>query len=379
MPNKKGKQNQGASASTTTKVAKNQRKRAARRARKAQSSSQPFQLSGRTGVAAAYSPGPMTSLVPQMNMSSGGESCRIRHREYVRDLTSPGQFVQQIIAYPINPGLDVLFAWLSQVAQRFETYQFRKLRFCWEPILATAVSGTAVLGLDYDANDVVPTTKQQIMSFKSSVRAACWQPCCLDADLTIDDRGLSGRKYVRSGLPAGSAYDLKTYDVGFFISLTSVGVTTGSLMGELYVEYDVELFTPQTNVNPGQLITVNVPTASNLLSPAAPVAGNIAAAIVASGIQFLKSGSWLAAFDLNSSAMGSTADNLVSWALNRVTGSIGSIQTQQSVTDSGGNGTISYATIINTSPGDILTATLGTTITALPSFLRLTQFNNQAA
>jgi hypothetical protein len=55
--------------------------------------------------------------------------------------------------------------------------------------------------------------------------------------------GLGPRKFVRDSVRAG---DLKTYDAGFVVIATVTGANTNTI-GKLFVEYDIEFFTPQVN------------------------------------------------------------------------------------------------------------------------------------
>jgi len=180
----------------------------------------------------------------QMSMSRNGD-CHVVHREYIQDLVLPvgytsGSFVV-IQSLAINPGQAQTYPWLSKIAQNFESYKFRSLRFDYETEQATSIVGSSIQAVDYDASDPKPVSKQQAMAYRNSVRSAIWSP----------SKHLSGREdlskknqyYVRPGpQPAGT--DIKEYDVGnyFFCAQSSSGA--GTTLGELYVEYDVDLKTP---------------------------------------------------------------------------------------------------------------------------------------
>lgn len=178
---------------------------------------------------------------PRMAMSSNGQVCVVTHREYVAEV--PGAAAWTTTAYVIQPALQALFNWLASIAGNFEKYRFRRLRFCYETESATSQAGSVVLAIDYDAVDAAPASKQAALSYKSSVRSAPWQECCLDCDLSVDaQRDLL---YTRSGaVPSGS--DQKLYDLGqLFVGVqNSAGAT-----GELWVEYTIELHTPQQSVS----------------------------------------------------------------------------------------------------------------------------------
>jgi hypothetical protein len=171
-------------------------------------------------------------------ISANGKDFHIRHSEFVGDVVSTGASFQ-VYSYPIQPALATTFPWLATLAQRFETYRFQSLRFRYETQTATTSVGTVIMAVDYDAVDDAPTDKVQAMSYKSSVRTAAWDSVAFVAEVADLQRVLN--HYTRVATVA--ATDLKTYDVGnLHVCLQGVAAAT---VGELYVDYDLALFTPQ--------------------------------------------------------------------------------------------------------------------------------------
>ncbi len=168
-----------------------------------------------------------------------GQDFRIKHREFVRDIVGSVAFSSaQTVA--INPGLVLTFPWLSAIARRFESYRFNSLAFRFETTAPTSATGTALLTLDYDPTDLSPISKTQALSYKSAVRTAPWQEACL----TCSSEDLHKRSsYFVRGAPVVTT-DLHLYDVGNLYMCVSGQASTASI-GELYVEYDVTLMTPQ--------------------------------------------------------------------------------------------------------------------------------------
>jgi len=195
-------------------------------------------------VSASVAKGQVRRSSPPKMITMRNGDCRIVHREYIQDIQAPiGPPPSAFFAYslPINPGQEGSFPWLSNVAKNFESYKFKKLKFCYETEAATSTPGTVVLSVDYDSADPTPATKQQAMAYRGSVRSPPWTPSC-HMSLTED---LSKQKqyFVRPGLPVPGT-DIKTYDTGNLFVITQ-GVTPAPTdLGELYVEYDVELYTP---------------------------------------------------------------------------------------------------------------------------------------
>lgn len=178
------------------------------------------------------------------------DSIRVRHREFLWDIVGSVEFAYDQFA--VNPGLAETFPWLSAIANRYESYRFHKLRFVYEPATSTATSGAVMMACDYDASDSGPNTKTVLMAYKNAQRSAPWAACENVSD--ISDMRKVPTYYVRSGVVAST--DIKTYDVANFFIATN-GQASATDIGELYVEYDVELLTPQLNNSAPSLDMVN--------------------------------------------------------------------------------------------------------------------------
>lgn len=188
-------------------------------------------------VAAAYSKN-QKSREPQIKGSA--KSTRIRHRELIGSVTGSVAFAA-FNSYNINPGLAATFPWLSGQAEGWEQYRFHKLLFEYITRAPTSATGSVVLSPDYDALDAAPASEIAAMSYRDASEDAPWK----DQRVVLDPSAMfpmGPRKYIRSGAVAG---DLKTYDGGVLhVSTNGQAGTDG--IGKLFVEYDVELFVPQT-------------------------------------------------------------------------------------------------------------------------------------
>jgi hypothetical protein len=162
------------------------------------------------------------------------------HRDYLGDFDGGSSFSLQ--SFPINPAQKLTFPWLSKMASLFETYHFHKLAFVFESEQPTAQSGQVMLAIDYDATDAAPASKYEMLNFKGARAVSVWSPLSIE----MDPRSLGssgGERYTRNGaLPSNS--DIKTYDVGNLL-LAFNGLSESVTVGSLFVEYDVELITPQ--------------------------------------------------------------------------------------------------------------------------------------
>jgi hypothetical protein len=249
---------------------------------------------------------------------------RIVHREYIADMLAEASTPSAFTAagFPINPGMSNTFPWLSQIAPRFEKYRFNKLKFDYETEASTALGGSVMLAIDYDASDPAPATKVQLMSYKNAVRSAPYQPSSnVSAKL---DLGQQKAYFVRSGAnPAGT--DIKMYDVGNLFAC-SQGISTGSaVLGELYVEYDVHLMTPQLTSPDDNTIDSSKLTSGNSTSAAQPFgsSGTIVNSLSnpmfsfnygTSTLTFLRAGSFLASLICNTGTVITAVSTTGTWA-----------------------------------------------------------------
>jgi len=115
------------------------------------------------------------------------------------------------------------------------------LRFCYETEKGSSTNGKVMFALQEDATDPSPLSKQEMLENEWKASAAPWEPFQLSIPPNIL-KGLGPRKFVRSGTLAANL-DLKTYDVGQLVVAT-LGMADTTNVGELFVEYEVDLYTP---------------------------------------------------------------------------------------------------------------------------------------
>lgn len=175
-----------------------------------------------------------------MNNGAKPGCVKVKHREYIGDLQ--GSATSRTTAFNINPGLYATFPWLSQLALLYESYLFLSLKFEFETTASTSQIGFVAIAVDFDASDEAPVSKTQLLQYQGAVRTAPWESVeylCTRENL----RKFGTQRFIRSGNLRPNQ-DIKTYDIGNLFIIT--GGNTGNVpLGELYVTYEVELFTPQ--------------------------------------------------------------------------------------------------------------------------------------
>jgi len=248
----------------------------------------------------------MRTGVPRLeNSIVGGDArIRVRHREYISDVTGAASFTCQ--QFPINPGMVAVFPWLSSIAQNYESYKFRALQFEYEPRCSTATAGSVMSAIDYDAADSVPTNKVEIMAQHNAVSSALWEENCFMGD-KADLTKFGVQRYIRTGALAANL-DIKTYDVGN-LNLASQG-GPGTDVGELYVVYDVELMTPQLGAasvgNSSKLVGV-APSKTSVFGVSPTLTGTISMSATLNTMTFNQVGGFLVQIDSTGTSVGAVA------------------------------------------------------------------------
>jgi len=192
---------------------------------------------------------PVSSGTVRTTRGARSPPTRITHRESLGTLTPASTAYAVLASFNVNPGLPASFPWLSNIAQQYETYRFRKLRYCYETRSSTANAGIVILVTNYDVTEAVFTSTVQAENYRGATVGQPWISFC--HDLATGSMNDYNRHYCRSGAQV-SGTDLKTYDVGLFQLIVSG--CPNSQIGELYVEYDVDLFDPRVQVPIGQFL-----------------------------------------------------------------------------------------------------------------------------
>lgn len=183
------------------------------------------------------------SQVPFMHSENGG--IRLRHREYVTDISTTVNFTAT--KYQVNPGMSNLFPYLASIAQNFQEYKFHGLIFEYKSTASTAIAsstnlalGTVSMVAQYRADAPVPVSKQDLLNDMWSVDGRPSENIILPVECAPRENPLA-IQYVRTSDTAVSDY--KFYDLCNFV-LATTGSQNPYVAGELWVSYDVEFFKP---------------------------------------------------------------------------------------------------------------------------------------
>jgi len=185
-----------------------------------------------------------SSQVPFMHSSQDG--VRIRHREFIQDISSSIAFSSTSIA--MNPGMSETFPWLSAIAQNFEEYRFEGLAVEFKSTSADALNstntalGTIIMAAEYNSSQSAYINKQQMENSMWAMSAKPSECMIMPVECAPSLNPLSNQ-YIRLG-DVASGQDIRLYDL-CNVQIASVGSQAAAVVGELWVTYDVVLFKPQ--------------------------------------------------------------------------------------------------------------------------------------
>lgn len=180
-----------------------------------------------------------TSFTTQQPIFNNGKTINVRHRELIADLSATGVFETSLYAFPINPGMDRTFPWLSTISKSFEKYQIKNLSFEIVSRVGTSTFGSTYMFIDYDPTDLPPNNAHQMAQSFGAVVSPIWQTARMPVDMK---RPSYNNYFVRAGTQ--ERQDLKTYDIGILYVHVDHTVNTSHLCS-LFVNYDIEFMYPQ--------------------------------------------------------------------------------------------------------------------------------------
>lgn len=192
----------------------------------------------------------MGAPVPYFGNISNGTI--IQHREYIQDIVGTGSTDFSLTAYSINPGQVGTFPWLSSIASNYEQYELRGCVFQYKSLCSDSTTGAATalgavtLATDYDSIEGPFGSKSQM---EQSQYCTSGKPSddILHPIECAPNRTSVPINYVRTGAVPPTA-DIRLYDMGKFqlalSGIPALSAPTGSLLGELWVTYEVALYKP---------------------------------------------------------------------------------------------------------------------------------------
>jgi hypothetical protein len=185
-----------------------------------------------------------------INRNHRGNATIMRHREYVADIVSSSVAnTFSVATYPIQPALDNLFLFLSQIACNFEEYSLEGMVVEYKTTSCDALNsvntalGTVIIATSYNSNLPPFASKGEMESYEFS--SACKpSECMLHYIECAPNQSVLTELYCRPG-PLGGNQDLRLYDIGNLQVATSGMQGTSVRVGELWISYQIALLKPK--------------------------------------------------------------------------------------------------------------------------------------
>lgn len=190
----------------------------------------------------------------------------VRHKEYIGDIGPSANFVVDTLE--INPGMDICFPWLSQIAMAFQEYKWRGLIFTYKAQCSDLVTGTnpglgtVIMATDYNAVENRFTDKRSMENYEFTTSS---RPSASFVHMveTAKNQTAHPTLFTRDGPPPTGA-DKRLYDIGAFSIATQGMQATDATatIGELWVSYEIEFLKPRFQSDSGIEDTIGSFTAT---------------------------------------------------------------------------------------------------------------------
>jgi len=150
----------------------------------------------------------------------------------------------RLFDYAINPSNETIFPWLSQVSPFFDMYSFSQLSFRYVPACGVTTVGQITMAIDYDPVDLnVGLQQTDVAAMAGSVTSQLYTPFRLAMNPAACLHTGQNKYYTSSD---DSYNDNSRFShLGRLLTYVSAEPTAKTVYGNLYVDYTVNLFSPQ--------------------------------------------------------------------------------------------------------------------------------------
>lgn len=174
---------------------------------------------------------------------SQGRATRIQEREFVANVYGTTDFTNVI--YPVTPSNPTTFPWLSLLADKYDQWEPHGIVFEFRTMAsdyaATVSLGTVIMSMDYDATD--PTYADKIEAENSDYSVSTKPSCSAVAGIECSMAERPTKVLYTGSIPSGR--DPNLFSLGNFQVSTQGLPNDTSLVGELWVSYDISFFKKQ--------------------------------------------------------------------------------------------------------------------------------------
>jgi hypothetical protein len=173
----------------------------------------------------------------------------IKRVEFVGNLKTTGNSWEVIKRLRINPGSKDTFEWLSGIAGNFERYRFKKVKFIYLARCTPNTAGSLVMSPDYDAADKAPISEKEQAASVDTVEDAPWKNQEFVLSVTRMNKAYKSFSVMSDARFVTTKQDVKTVDCAQ-VTISGDPDVAGN-WGKLWIDYEVDLFNPQADTEPG--------------------------------------------------------------------------------------------------------------------------------
>jgi hypothetical protein len=195
----------------------------------------------------------------------------VKHREFIRNVVTGSTPNAFIISMPlvINPGINTSFPWLSGVASNFIQWKANYINVHYVSLSGEfgGAAGSTALGsvnmaVQYNSDIGSYRDKQSMLQEEHAVSGVPSRDLMLKVKCTPE--AVLKKQYIRNNAIGQKSVDLLMYDLGSIYIAVDGCPTANTTLGELYIEYEIELFKPSASITSGTVLMA----ASGQLEPA---------------------------------------------------------------------------------------------------------------
>lgn len=193
----------------------------------------------------------------------------ISRKVYLGDVFGPTTTFN-VQSYPINPGLESSFPWISQIASNYEEYTCIQLIYTFISTVAdigstTGQIGTVIMATNYNPDRPIFQDKAEMMEYVGACSAKASDNLMHAVECDPDKLSGSEGKYIRS-TPLPTTEDIKAYDHGTFCLAVSNVPTLyqNQQIGELWVSYTFQFRKPKNFTGRGYAISQDLYVSNNV-------------------------------------------------------------------------------------------------------------------
>lgn len=201
----------------------------------------------------------------------GKADCCVSGRDYIGQMSFPVSGTAPAGTTIFNMGVSPSALQLQETrlglfGRMFEKFKFKKLAFHLTVQTPTSNQGSYIMAYDHDASDTTPPVSENgirsLMAYQDSVSNVCWQNSTLKCTVQNDPQDFFYTNYLDE--EERVAFQGQIY----LTILTGYNVAS---FGSLWMEYEVDLFQPQLELDNGaelkhQILTT--PTISSTINAA---------------------------------------------------------------------------------------------------------------